>query len=252
MFPARRRAVTARRSLAAALLTVLFCAPAADGQPATQGLTVVPVTFEMAAGQMTAVLTMQNHTDRAADFQVRPFAWDQSGGADRLTPTDALVASPPLFRIAAGGDQVVRIVLRRPAQGQEASYRILLDQVPPPATPGVVNFTVRISIPVFVEPPAREAARLRWSIQSDGGAYFLVAVNSGGRRDAVRDMALSSADGRAIAIESNLSPYVLPGATRRWRILAETFAPSQTALRLTARADSGRVDQTVPAPSAGS
>ena len=233
-------------------MTTLAFGAVAYGQTVAGGLTIVPVTLEMEPGQMTAVLNIQNHNDREVDFQVRPFSWDQSAGVDQLTPTNALVASPPLFRIPAGSEQVVRLVLRRPAQGQEASYRLLLDQIPPPPTPGIVSFAVRLSIPVFVEPPSRTAARVGWSIHSAGGAYYLVAVNTGGRREAFRDMSLRSADGRSIAIETNVSPYVLPGATRRWRILSETFAPSREALHLTARANSGRVDQPVSAPSAGS
>jgi fimbrial chaperone protein len=252
MFLAGRRAPVAGSVALAIALAVLTRPQAGDGQTAPQGLTVIPVSFEMAPGQMTAVLNIQNHTDREADFQVRPFAWDQSGGVDRLTPTDVLVASPPLGRIAVGGEQVVRIVLRQPAAGQEASYRILLDQVPPPPEPGVVNFALRLSIPVFVEPSVREAAHVRWSIQSDGAAYYLVAANTGARHESFHDIALTSADGRPVAIESNSSPYVLPGATRRWRILSKTFAPSRETLRLTAQANSGPVDQPVSASSAGS
>jgi fimbrial chaperone protein len=65
-------------------------------------------------------------------------------------------------------------------------------------------------------------------------------------------MSLTSASGLAVGLEQNVSPYVLAGATRRWRILSTSFAPPRAALRLTARADSGPVDQPVSAPSAGS
>ena len=251
MVLAWRKASAAGRVAGAAALASLACGQAGDGQDVTQGLTVIPISFEMAPGQLTAVLTVENQTGRETDFQVRPYAWDQAGGDDRLTPTDALVASPPLGRIPVGAKQVVRLVLRQPAQGREASYRILLDQVPPPPEPGVVTFALRLSIPVFVEPSAREAAHVSWSIQSEGGAWYLVAVNSGARHDVFRNMALT-ADGRAVALEPNVTPYVLPGATRRWRIMSSNFAPSREALRLTARADSGPVDLPVSAASAGS
>jgi fimbrial chaperone protein len=251
MVLAWRKASAAGRTVTAAALAAIAWGQASDGQDLTQGLTVIPISFEIAPGQMTAVLTVQNQTDRETDFQVRPYAWDQAGGADRLTPTDALVASPPLGRIPVGAKQVVRLVLRQPAQGQEASYRILLDQVPPPPEPGVVTFALRLSIPVFVEPPAREAAHVRWSLQSEGGAWYLVAVNSGTRHDVFHNMALT-ADGRAVALDEHISPYVLPGATRRWRIVSSNFAPSREALRLTARADSGPVDLPVSVSSAGS
>jgi fimbrial chaperone protein len=234
---------------ALAVIAAMAWGQAAEGQEVAGGLTVVPVSFELASGRMTAVLIIQNHTGRETDFQVRPYAWDQSGDADRLTPTDALVVSPPLGKVAVGGQQVVRLVLRQPAHGRETTYRILLDEVPPPRQPGVVNFALRLSIPVFVEPAEREAAHVRWSLQQDGGAYYLVAANSGGRHDAFRDITLT-AGGRPVRLEENVLPYVLPGATRRWRILSTDVAPLREALRLTARSDSGPVDQLVSAPSA--
>ena len=257
MVSVRRKAIPAVRTSAIAALMALAGAPglAQDQGPAAnpdviKGLTVVPVSFELQPGQLTAVLSIQNDTDREADFQVRPFAWGQPGGADQLSPTDVLMASPPLGRVSVGAGQVVRLVLRQPAQGQEASYRILLDQVPPPPQPGVVGFSLRLSIPVFAEPTGHPAPHVRWSVQFDGGASYLVAVNDGTRHDTFRDMALTAADGRALALEQNVSPYVLAGATRRWRILT-SIAPSREGLRLRARADTGAIDQAVSAPSAG-
>lgn len=258
MVSVRRKAIPAVRAGAIAALMALAGAPAGHAQDQGQGagaevikgLTIVPVSFELQPGQLTAVLSIQNDTDREADFQVRPYAWGQPGGADQLSPTDVLMASPPLGRVSVGAGQVVRLVLRRPAQGQEASYRILLDQVPPPPQPGVVGFSLRLSIPVFAEPSGHIAPHVRWSVQSNGAANYLVAVNDGARHDTFRDMALTGADGRQIALEQNVSPYVLAGATRRWRILT-SIAPSREGLRLRARADSGAIDQAVSAPSAG-
>jgi fimbrial chaperone protein len=244
-------ASVAWRIVAMTALLALVGGRAAESQEAIQGLTIIPVTFELRSGQMTAVLTIQNHTDRETDFQVRPFAWAQPGGNDQLTSTDVLMVSPPLGRVAIQAGQVVRLVLRHPAEAQEASYRILIDQVPPAPQPGVIGFALRLSIPVFAEPVERVAPHVRWSVESDAGASYLVAVNSGGRHDTVRNIALKSADGRSLEIESDVSPYVLAGATRRWRILTKSPAPSREALRLTARAESGQIDQTVSAPSAG-
>jgi fimbrial chaperone protein len=241
---------TGRLAMVAALATI-GAGGAACAQEVIQGLTVIPVTLELAPGQLTTVLTLENHTERETDFQVRPFGWDQLDGADRLTATDLLLVSPPLGRIAVGAGQVVRLVLRTPADGRESAYRILLDQVPPPPAPGQVSFALRLSIPVFVEPAAKVAAHVRWSVQAEGGTPYLVAVNSGGRHAVVHGLALSEAGGRALALESNVSPYILAGATRRWRILATSFAPSREALRLTAQADGGAIDQAVSVSSGG-
>ncbi len=261
MLRAWRKAAPAAGVAAAAMLAALCGGAAGRSQPtapaeapagvlqAIQGLTVLPVSIELAPGQMTTTLTLQNHTSREAVFQVRPYAWEQASGGDALGPTDILVASPPLGRVPSGGEQVVRLVLRRPAEGREVSYRILLDQVPPAPEPGAVTFALRLSIPVFVEPASHVAPHVSWSVESSGGALYLVGVNSGGRRDVVRNLALATAGGRQLAIESNVSPYILAGATRRWRI--QSIAPPREALRLTAHAEAGAIDQTVPAASAG-
>ncbi len=145
--------------------------------------------------------------------------------------------------IAPGATQVVRILVRGVPQAQEASYRILLDQIPPPAAPGNVRIALRLSIPVFAEPAAHAAPHLRWTLESAGANAVLVAVNDGGRHATVRDIALAAGDGRALPVEANASPYVLPGATRRWRVPGLAAPPPGATVRLTAHADSGPIDQ---------
>ena len=67
----------------------------------------------------------------------------------------------------------------------------------------------------------------------------------------VRDLKLTAPDGRVLALESNVSPYVLAGGSRRWRILDRNTPPSGGNLRLTAHADTGDIDQAVPVLRAG-
>jgi fimbrial chaperone protein len=231
----------------AVVVAVALALLAADGAGA-QGLTVLPVSIQMAAGQMATTLTVRNEGADEISLQVRPFVWSQRPprGEDELKPATELMASPPLATLAAGATQVVRLVLRRPAEGREASYRVLLDQIPPPsAAPGTVRIALRLSIPVFVEPAARTAPRLRWQVESSGAGLDLAAVNEGSRHEKVRDIALGGAVG-ALKVEANLPPYVLPGATRRWRIAGSGSRPAPgTTLRLTANADAGAIDQPV-------
>jgi fimbrial chaperone protein len=220
----------------------------ATGGAEAQGLTVLPVSIQMAAGQMAATLTVRNEGSDEVSLQVRPFVWSQAPprGEDVLNPATELMASPPLATIAGGATQVVRLVLRRPAEGREASYRILLDQIPPPSSAsGTVRIALRLSIPVFVEPAARTAPRLKWQIEAAGTQLDLAAVNEGSRHEKVRDIALTGAMG-TLKVETNLPPYILPGATRRWPIpgLGSRPAPG-TILRLTANADAGAIDQPV-------
>lgn len=155
------------------LVAGVFIAPATTlgGGPS---IGVMPVTVQLAPGQMATTLTVSNQGDRETAFQVRAYAWTQTGGSDQLTPTTELLASPPLGTIPAGGKQIMRLMLRRPAQGHEASYRILLDQIPPPAEPGTINlacaYPSRFSLPRRLASPrmssgasnARETTPIWW------------------------------------------------------------------------------------------
>lgn len=104
---------------------------------------------------MATTLTVTNRSGQSVPVQIRAFAWDQAGGADHLTPTTDLMVSPPIVEIGPGVPQVIRLVLRHPAVQAEQAFRIIVDQIPPPGAPGTVRIALRLSIPVFAEPPVR-------------------------------------------------------------------------------------------------
>jgi fimbrial chaperone protein len=157
-----------------------------------------------------------------------------------------VLVSPPLTSIAPGASQVVRIILRQPPQGREATYRIVLDQIPPPAVPGVVRVVLRMSMPIFAQPTTRAVPHVQFHIERDAGQVYLVAINDGGRHEAIREVVLLTSDGRKLRTGSSASPYVLAGATRRWPIDAQGSLPlPDETLRMTAHADSGDIEQQV-------
>jgi fimbrial chaperone protein len=140
----------------------------------------------------------------------------------------------------------VRIVLRQLPEGHEATYRILIDQIPPPAEPGVVHMVLRLSIPIFAKPETRAFADLQFHLERNAGQIELVALNPGSIHDAIRNIELTTSDGRKLKPNSSLSPYVLSGATRRWPIAAQDSLPlTSETLQLTAHSDAGAIDQQV-------
>jgi len=207
-------------------------------------LTVLPVTVQLAPGQKTTTLTVINEGNRETSFQIRAYIWRQNETGDvQLTDTDGLLASPPLGTVAPGARQVIRLVLRQTPQGKEATYRILVDQIPPPAAPGTIQIALRLSIPIFAPPDARVAPHVVWRIETAGGQAWLVAVNDGSSHFKVHDMALRTQGGVTVPIETaNVSPYVVAGTTRRWRLLGH---PPGGPLRLTGNAENGPIEQQV-------
>ena len=237
------RRVAGAGALAAGLAVLL-----AGGAAKAQSLTVLPVNISMAPGQLASTLTVINQGTAETSVQVRALAWSQAAdGKETLVPSDQVLASPPIVTIAAGATQVVRLVLRSAPQGKEATYRILLDQIPPPAAPGMVRIALRLSIPVFAEPDTRAVSHVQYHVERDAGQAFLVALNDGGRHDTVRDIALTTTDGSAVKTVADASPYILAGAAQRWRIVGPDRVPATGgSLRLSARADSGAISEPVP------
>jgi fimbrial chaperone protein len=248
MAPTLTKAATiaSRRVVAAAGLIPVLMVLLVGGAARGQSLMVLPVNIQMAPGQMATTLTVINRGDSETAIQVRAYAWSQPDGDDQLTVSDAVLVSPPLTSIAPGAAQVVRLILRRSPQGREATYRIVLDQIPPPALPGKVRVVLRMSIPIFAQPSTRALPHVYFHIERDAGKIFLVALNDGRRHEVIREIVLWTSDGRKLKTESSASPYVLAGVTRRWPIDVQGVLPlPDETLRLTAHADSGAIEQQV-------
>jgi fimbrial chaperone protein len=239
--------IVAAIKLVPALIIPALIVLLAGGVARAQSLMVIPVNLQMGPEQRATTLTVINRGDSETSIQIRAYAWNQQSGDDQLAATDAVIVSPPLTSIAPGATQIVRLILRQPPQGREATYRILLDQIPPPAAPGIVRVVLRMSIPIFAQPTSRAVSHVQFHIEHSAGQTYLVALNDGGRHDAIRDIVLKTRDGQKLTTNSNASPYILAGATRRWLIATQgsLTLPNET-LRLTARADTGALERQVP------
>lgn len=235
--PSMLRAGLATSALATAMLCL---SPAASAQ----SLAVNPVNVQMAPGQMATLLTVINQGETATAVQIRAFVWSQNDGIDTLTPSEDVLASPPIARIAPGGTQIIRLVLRKPVVGNEASYRILLDQIPPAAEAGIVRIALRMSMPVFAQPVTRVAPKLSFHVEHDATGSYLVALNDGGRHDTLRDLTLSTRSGAPLKLENTQLPYLLAGATRRWRITPDAaLAGASGPLLLAASTETGVLER---------
>jgi fimbrial chaperone protein len=239
MFESRR---IVKANALAAILIVLLTGLAARAQ----ALAVLPVNILLSPGQKTTTLTVTNQGTSETSIQIRAYAWSQNDGEDKLTSSDAVVVSPPLASIAAGATQVIRLILRQPPQDSEATYRILVDQIPPPAEPGIVHVVLRLSIPIFAQPITRAVPHIEFHLEDNAGQTYLVGTNDGLRHEAIREIVLTTGDGRTLKEEASASPYILSGATRRWHITSPDSLPLPSVpLRLTAHGDAGIIEQQV-------
>jgi fimbrial chaperone protein len=205
----------------AAAVALLFAGSAAGAQ----SLSVLPVNVFLPAGEKAASLSLTNHGDKPTSIQTRAYDWGQLNDQDQLTDSKLVVVSPPLVTIPAGGTQVIRLILRQTPVGSEATYRIVLDQIPGPNEPGVVQMVLRLSIPIFAAPEAKAVPQDQFHLERDGEKLFLVGVNTGKSHDTLHDIVVSASDGRKFNLKTKVSPYLLVGAARHWELDAQGYAP---------------------------
>jgi len=81
-----------------ALAWVALALPASPCLAAS--LQVSPTQFELRPEQKAEALWISNSGTETVQVQVRVFQWQQADGRDQLTPTQALLPSPPMQALA--------------------------------------------------------------------------------------------------------------------------------------------------------
>src|SRR5476649_460118 len=185
-------------------------------------LQISPVMISLRAGQGATGITMQNMGEAPVYGQVRVYLWEQKNGDDVLTPTQEIVASPPIIQIAPKTSQIIRLVRRsQQLPPAEQSYRILIDEIPHDdgAPSSGVDIRLRYSVPMFVLPAAEHGApALAWSVFRKDGNWMLRVRNSGTQRAQIGALNLGKPDGQRFEIAQGLFGYVLAGQWREWRL----------------------------------
>jgi fimbrial chaperone protein len=85
---------------------------------------VAPIGLTIASNENSGSVVVTNTGADPVVIQARAFAWTQSVD-DVRTETRDLIINPPLFKLAAGESQLVRVASRRPAPEQtELAFRL--------------------------------------------------------------------------------------------------------------------------------
>ncbi|MBN5129027.1 molecular chaperone [Stenotrophomonas maltophilia] len=184
-------------------------------------LQVAPTSLQLEARQRAGELWLTNSGTSPVKLQVRVFRWVQQDGQEQLLPTDGLVVTPPMQELAAGQQQLVRVMRpdRTPPPAQQ-HYRLIVDEVPDLATRAEgMQFVLRYSIPVFVQPAAGKLAPQLQArlVQLPDGRNGVEVANAGNSYAQIADLALGSAT-RPRIVHPGLLGYVLPGQVMRWPI----------------------------------
>lgn len=196
-------------------------------------LTVNPIRLELAGGQAATSLTVGNAADGPTTVQVSVQVWQHRDGIDVLEPAtgrDAPLVTPPIFRLAPGGSQIVRIgFASRTAPVEEGRWRLVVEEVPQPEAVPValtrIATRLRLSLPLFRRPAAPQPA-LAWQWSDDRRA--LLVENRGNTTERIDRALVADGDAEATALAGPV--YLFPGETRRVALAAP--APASARLRV--------------------
>src|SRR5881396_2704422 len=153
---------------------------AATGMAQAGAFAVDPVRATLSAARPVVSFVVRNDGVEPTVVQLEVVGWSQQDGKDVYSPTREILATPPIFKVPTGGVQIVRLGLRRePDPQREMTYRLFLEEVPPPLKEGFkgLRVTLRVGLPIFVVPAASTAPALRWSASRTREGQVSLAVS---------------------------------------------------------------------------
>lgn len=235
------RNIVLRLSQAACGLAFLL---AGTGGASAGSFQVNPVRATLSARLPVGSLTVRNTGAEPVVVQLEVVSWSQQEGKDVYDLTREILATPPIFTVPSGGSQVVRVGVRRaPDSKREITYRLFLQEVPPPPKPDFQGLQValRIGVPVFILPPVPAKPVLRWRVSRSAQGQLKVSLtNSGNVHIQVANFRLVPAGGEPFPTRQ-VAAYVLPGQTGEWLVENISATPAGATLRLSAQTDAGDV-----------
>lgn len=197
-------------------------------------------------------VTIVNEGDVEVVLQADLNAWTQKpDGTDEQTPTEDLILSPPIIKLAPNARQVVRLALLKPADAsRQLIYRMILREVPEAVANQdktiQVPIALALSMPVFITPAP---AKRNMNCTAERGVAPTLNVsctNSGTAYAQVREILVKR--GALTLARFEGGTYVLPGAQQVMSIKSEqTIAPG--AAQLSVSFDDGKsqiFDVTLP------
>jgi fimbrial chaperone protein len=236
--------VRARRFLLACLLAAASAAWAG-------GFSLSPLRLTIPARDASGSVVAENTGDAPIVIQVRALAWTQSDGKDARAETRDLVINPPIFKLAPGETQLVRVASRLGAPPvDERAYRAVFSEVPPrdtPVTQPGLRFAVAMDIPVFIEAAGpRSSPPIVWKAERTPSGVRLRADNPGTVHYRITDVQLAAG---AKALHQLAFIVLLPKSYLAYDLPAPP--PGATSIQLTANgSDDKKVTVDIPLPAA--
>ena len=233
-------------------LFALFCMHAA--QAMAGNVSVYPLRVQMDATRNAESLTVRNQSTEPLLLQPTVVKWTQKEGKDVFEPTRDVLVSPALIEVPGRESQVVRLSLRRaPDASHELAYRVMLREVPKPAsgTASTIVIALNISLPIFIAPTSGEVkgafdiSGLGLGNEAGKDVLKMTLSNRSKAHIQIKNFALTES-GSPLAEYSKML-YILPGDSTIINVPVSRKLSSKS-VRFDAQTDSGPVAQELKLP----
>jgi fimbrial chaperone protein len=201
-----------------------------------------PVRIDLSDAAKVAVVTVRNTGNEESVIQVTLNKWTPDGQNYAYEQSEELVVTPTTFRLAPDQQQIVRIGLRAgPPTLVEGSYRLLVEEVPPPPSVAVsqTRLIIRHDVPVFVAPMAQAQAALDMSVECTADGDRLRLTNIGKVHTLLRNVRLEGNPSRELIADWDSFDYLLPEAQKSWMLAQVAPGAAGKGFMLIAQTDQG-------------
>ena len=151
---------------------------------------IIPLRVALDRANRAAEVAVRNDDTAPLRMQIEAMAWRQDAdGKDQYEPAEGLIYFPRTLEIPPGESRIVRVGIRAAPVNREETYRLFIEQLPPPAqdpapSGATLRVLLRVGVPVFVapaqaEPKARltqlemKAGQVRWTVANAGNVHFI-------------------------------------------------------------------------------
>jgi len=205
--------------LAARVLACLVLLASAVAARAAE-VQVSPVVVTLSPATRSAIIVVRNQGQATTRFELHVRSWEQGPTGEMvLSATDGIAVYPPVLTVAPGEERNVRVGATSEFGPVERTFRLLMDEMPPPETPesgSQVRVVTRLSLPVFLAPAKGAEKAILADLAVRGGKVSVRLLNEGTIHVLPTSVKLSGLDGGGKSLfEIDLPAwYVLAGGRR--------------------------------------
>lgn len=189
-------------------------------------LNVDPVNIRFSPEQNIQAIEITNEDESAIALQFDIKNWQQDiNGNDMYSNTNDLLVTPSLVTIPSGHTQLVRISLhKKVTTTTEKCYRLIIREILPADNASIskqrnLKISLQMILPIFTNTKSVSHPIYNWSFDKTSDNKTMIKVtNRGSNHFLVTELCLKNRENLTLYQQSGLFSYILPGASRKFKL----------------------------------